>query len=103
MVDRCDVVRVEVPTFLAYAPTAADLAGLADVGLVATVGSASPDFRQRAAAVLGQRSGARVEVLDGVCHLPQREAPEASEKVIRSAAGGPSPGRIRSRPIATRW
>ena len=77
-----------MPAFIAFAPTAADLARLTDVALVASVGSPSPRWRQQAAAVLAQRAGARVEVLDGVRHLPQLEAPEAFEKVIRAAAGG---------------
>ncbi|MEA2826018.1 MAG: hypothetical protein QOG43_457 [Actinomycetota bacterium] len=83
---RSEVIRAEVPAFIEFAPTDADLARLADVALVATVGSTSPPWRQLAAAVLGERAGARVEVIDGVRHLPQLEAPEAFEKVIRAAA-----------------
>jgi pimeloyl-ACP methyl ester carboxylesterase len=88
IVARSDVIRAEVPAFIGFAPTDADLARLADVALVATVGSTSPTWRQLAAAVLGERAGARVEVVDGVRHLPQLEAPEAFEKVIR-ATGAP--------------
>ena len=58
IVHRSDVVRAEVPAFIEFAPTAADLARLADVALVATVGSTSPSWRQLAAAVLGERAGA---------------------------------------------
>ena len=89
---RCDVVRAEVPAFIEFAPSAADLARLADVVLVACVGSTSPPWRRLAAGVLGERAGATVEVIDGVRHLPQLEAPEAFEKVIRAAAGGHEPG-----------
>ncbi|MEA2902456.1 MAG: hypothetical protein QOH36_2343 [Actinomycetota bacterium] len=88
---RCEVIRAEVPAFIEFAPTDADLARLTDVALVATVGSASPRWRQLAAAVLGERAGARVEVVDGARHLPQLEAPAAFEKVIRGAAGGREP------------
>ncbi len=84
---RHEVVRAEVPEFIAFAPSAADLARLSPTTLVATVGRRSPEWRQRAAAVLGARAGARVEVLDRVRHLPQIEAPEAFEKVVRGAAG----------------
>lgn len=79
------MVRAEVPEFLAFAPTAADLAGLTDVVLAASLGSLSPKPRRKAAAVLARRAGATVEVLDGVRHLPQLEAPAAFEKVIREA------------------
>ena len=89
--ERYEVVRAEVPAFIGFAPTTADLAHLTDLALVATVGSASPRWRQLAAAVLGERAGARVEVIDGVRHLPQLEAPEAFEKVIRAAAAGREP------------
>jgi pimeloyl-ACP methyl ester carboxylesterase len=81
------VVRAEVPAFIAFAPTAADLARLVDVPLVASLGSLSPEPRRQAAAVLSRRAGARVAVLDGVRHLPQLEAPAAFEKVIREAIG----------------
>ena len=86
IVERYEVVRAEVPAFIEFAPTIADLAGLTEVALVASVGSASPRWRQLAAVVLGERAGARVEVIDGVRHLPQLEAPEAFEKIIRAAA-----------------
>ncbi|MEA2686657.1 MAG: (E)-2-((N-methylformamido)methylene)succinate hydrolase [Actinomycetota bacterium] len=84
---RRDVIRAEVPDFIAFAPAAEDLARLADVALVATVGARSPEFRQVAARVLVERTAARLEVLDGVRHLPQLDAPEAFEKVVRTAAG----------------
>ncbi|MDX6410043.1 MAG: (E)-2-((N-methylformamido)methylene)succinate hydrolase [Gaiellaceae bacterium] len=84
---RRDVIRAEVPEFIAFAPAAEDLARLADVALVATVGAQSPDFRQVAARVLVERTAARLEVLDGVRHLPQLDAPEAFEKVVRTASG----------------
>ncbi len=86
IVDRCEVVRAEVPAFIEFAPTAADLGGLAAVALVAGVGATSPLWRRLAAAVLGERAGATVEVIEGARHLPQLEAPEAFEKVIRAAS-----------------
>jgi pimeloyl-ACP methyl ester carboxylesterase len=82
---RSAVVRAEVPEFIAFAPAPTDLARLADVALVATVGSLSPEPRRQVAATLGLRAGARVEVLDGVRHLPQLEAPAEFEKLIRAA------------------
>jgi pimeloyl-ACP methyl ester carboxylesterase len=82
--DRADVVRAEVPEFIAFAPSAADLAALSALPLVASVGGVSPPMRQRAAAVLAERAGASVEVLAGVRHLPQLEAPAAFEKLIRA-------------------
>ncbi len=87
IVGRCEVVRAEVPAFIEFAPTGADLARLAAVALVAGVGSTSPPWRRLAAAVLGDRAGATVEVIDGARHLPQLEAPEAFEKLIRAATG----------------
>jgi len=91
IVRRQEVVRAEVPAFLEFAPTDADLARLADLALVAAVGSTSPPWRRLAAAVLGERAGARVEVVDGARHLPQLEAPAAFEKVIRSTGGAREP------------
>ena len=88
---RSEVVRAEVPEFIAFAPTTADLARLVDVSIVASLGARSPEPRRQAAAVLSRLAGARIEVLDGVRHLPQLEAPEAFEKAIRAAirtAGG---------------
>jgi pimeloyl-ACP methyl ester carboxylesterase len=83
------VMRAEVPAFLAFAPSAADLARLVEVPLVASLGSLSPEPRRQAAAVLADRAGARVEVLEGVRHLPQLEAPAAFEKLIRAAQPAP--------------
>jgi len=80
---RWEVVRLEVPAFVAFAPSAADLTRLSAVNLVTSVGARSPAFRQLAAGVLLDQAGARVDVLDGVRHLPQLEAPEAFEKLIR--------------------
>jgi len=82
---RSEVVRAEVPEFIAFAPTTSDLARLVNTSLVASLGSRSPEPRRQAAAVLSRRTGARVEVLHGVRHLPQLEAPAAFEKVIREA------------------
>ncbi len=84
---RWQVVRAEVPEFIAFAPTRADLARLRELTLVASVGSLSAEPRQQAASVLSQRAGAMIAVLDGVRHLPQLEAPEAFEKIIRVATG----------------
>ncbi len=85
---RWEVVRAEVPEFVAFAPSAADLGRLSRMPLVTTVGSRSPQCRHLAAGILSQLAGARVEILDGVRHLPQLEAPKAFEAVIRAAAGG---------------
>lgn len=82
---RWEVIRAEVPAFIAFAPVAADLAALTEIALVASVGSLSPEPRKQAAAVLARRAGATVEVLDGARHLPHLEAAEAFEKVIRAA------------------
>lgn len=80
-----DVIRAEVPAFVGFAPAAADLARLAAVHLVASVGSTSPARRRRAASILADRAGARVAVLDGACHLPHLEAPAEFVSVIRAA------------------
>jgi pimeloyl-ACP methyl ester carboxylesterase len=85
---RSAVVRAEVPAFVDFAPTPADLARLSKTALVASVGSVSPRARQRAAAVLCDRAGATVEVLEGARHVPQLEAPAAFEQVIRAASPG---------------
>ena len=102
---RCEVVRAEVPEFIAFAPTAADLARLVGVALVATVGSRSPEPRQAGGGRAGSAGGGEVEVLEGVRHLPHLEAPEAFEKVIRSRRRLTfvDPARIVDRPPAARW
>ncbi len=82
---RWEVVRAEVPEFIAFAPSAGALAGLEGLGLVATVGSRSPDCRQLAAKVLASHVGADVQVLDGVRHLPHLEAPDRFAAAIRAA------------------
>ena len=84
--NRWEVVRAEVPAFIAFAPSAEALAGLEDVALVATVGSRSPHYRRVAARVLESSARARVNVLDGVRHLPHLEAPERFAAVVRGAA-----------------
>ena len=82
---RWQVVRAEVPEFIAFAPSAEALAGLEGLGLVATVGSRSPECRQLAAKVLAHHVGVKVHVLDGVRHLPHLEAPDRFVAVIRAA------------------
>ena len=80
---RWEVVRAEVPEFIAFAPSAEALAGLEGLGLVATVGSRSPECRRLAAKVLESQAGATVQVLDGVRHLPHLEAPDRFVAAIR--------------------
>ncbi|MEA2703406.1 MAG: hypothetical protein QOD63_1351, partial [Actinomycetota bacterium] len=83
---RWEAVRAEVPEFIAFAPSVEALAGLADIALVATVGSRSPACRQVAAKVLESHTGATVQVLEGVRHLPHLEAPRRFAAAIRAAA-----------------
>ncbi|HVF13640.1 MAG TPA: alpha/beta hydrolase, partial [Acidimicrobiales bacterium] len=85
---RAQVLRAEVPEFAAFAPSAVDLSGLSKMPVVTSVGSRSPQCRHLAAGVLTQLASATMEVLDGVRHLPQLEAPKAFEVVIRAVAGG---------------
>ena len=87
---RWKVVRAEVPEFIAFAPSAQALAGLEGLGLVATVGSRSPECRQLAAKVLAGHVGTDVQVLDGVRHLPHLEAPGSFVAAIRRAEVGAS-------------
>lgn len=82
---RWAVVRAEVPEFIAFAPSAEALAGLEGLGLMATVGSRSPECRRLAAKVLASHLGADVQVLDGVRHLPHLEAPDRFVAAIRAA------------------
>jgi pimeloyl-ACP methyl ester carboxylesterase len=82
---RWAVVKAEVPEFIAFAPTAEALADLRGVGLMATVGSRSPECRQLAAKVLASHLGANVQVLDDVRHLPHLEAPDRFVAAIRRA------------------
>jgi pimeloyl-ACP methyl ester carboxylesterase len=83
--NRWEVVRAEVPEFIAFAPSTDALAGLEDVAVVATVGSRSPGCRQLAAKVLEREAGATVQVLAGVRHLPHLEAPDSFATAIRAA------------------
>jgi len=83
---RWPVIRAEVAAFVTFAPSSADLARVIDVDLVTTVGSRSPRHRQEAAAVVSHQTGARVEIVEGARHLPQLEAPNAFEAVVRQVA-----------------
>ena len=88
-----DVVRTEVPLFLAFAPSAEQLAACA-VPIVVTTGAASAPARHAAAAVLERLAGATVRTVDGAGHLAHWEQPSAFASIIRSAldpADDPAP------------
>lgn len=73
--DRGCVVRHEVPGFLAFAPSIADLRRLRAIPVVSSVGSLSRAQRMAAAQILAEHAGARLEVVRGAGHLLQLDAP----------------------------
>lgn len=91
---HADVVRAEVPLFLAFAPSADELASSA-VPIVVTTGSASAPARHAAAAVLETHAGATARTVDGAGHLVHRERPSSFASIIRAAldrVGEPATG-----------
>jgi pimeloyl-ACP methyl ester carboxylesterase len=84
---RDAVVRAEVPHFLAFAPTSAQLAGLG-ARLVSSVGGESSRIRHAAAAAVGFHTGTSPLVLPGVGHLAQIEDPAALASALRRLEGG---------------
>ncbi len=82
------VVRAEVPLFLAFAPTPAQLAGLAGAPVLSSVGEESPRIRKAAAAVVAGYTARSPAVLPGVGHLAQLEGPAALAGLLRSIEGG---------------
>lgn len=88
-----DAVQAEVPLFLAFAPSAEQLAACA-VPIVVTTGAASPPARHAAAVVLERLAGVTVRAVDGAGHLCHWERPAAFASIIRSAldpASDPAP------------
>lgn len=69
------VVRREVPGFVAFAPSVADLRRLRDIPVVSSVGGSSRAQRMAAAQILAEHAGARLEVVRGAGHLLQLDAP----------------------------
>lgn len=80
---RQAVVRAEVPAFLAFAPTPAQLAGLTGMPLLSTVGGESPSIRRGAAAVVAGGMDISPLVLQGIGHLAQVEGPAALAGALR--------------------
>jgi pimeloyl-ACP methyl ester carboxylesterase len=93
VVARAAVVRHEVPHFLDFSPTSTELAGLAWVPLVSTVGERSRPSRHLAAAAVAAGTGGVPRVLPGVGHLAQIEAPAALSASLRAAEHGALHGR----------
>jgi pimeloyl-ACP methyl ester carboxylesterase len=93
VVARAGVVRHEVPQFLAFSPTSAELAVLARVRLVSTVGAESRRSRHLAAAAVAAWAGGRPRVLPGVGHLAQIDSPAALSAALRAAEDGALDGR----------
>lgn len=76
------VVRHEVPGFLAFAPSVADLRRLRDIPVVSSVGGLSRAQRMAAAQILAEHAGARLEVVRGAGHLLQLDAPAVLARCI---------------------
>jgi pimeloyl-ACP methyl ester carboxylesterase len=93
VVARADVVRHEIPQFLAFSPTSAELGVLARVRLVSTVGAGSRRSRHLAAAAVGACAGGLPRVLPGVGHLAQIDAPAALSGALCAAEDGALDGR----------
>jgi pimeloyl-ACP methyl ester carboxylesterase len=75
--------RHEVPVFAAFAPSAADLAGLSRFPVLTTVGDQSHPDRRAAAQVLAALAHAEVAVVPGSGNAAQLDAPEAFASLIR--------------------
>jgi pimeloyl-ACP methyl ester carboxylesterase len=80
------VVAAEVPGFIAFRPTPADLAGLRALPVLTSVGARSRAQRTAAAAVLAASAGARVEVIPDCAHLVQLEAPVVFARMVARLA-----------------
>jgi pimeloyl-ACP methyl ester carboxylesterase len=98
-----DVVRAEVPLFLAFEPTVEQLASSA-VPIVVTTGGTSASARHAAAAVLERLAGATVRTVDDAGHLAHWEQPSAFASIVRSiirsaldSANDPAPDARRER------
>jgi pimeloyl-ACP methyl ester carboxylesterase len=79
VVERAHVVGAEVPNFASFeAPSLGEL----DVPVLITVGERSPAPRHEAAVRAADLLGGTVEVIAGIGHLPQIEAPDAFARLI---------------------
>lgn len=91
---RAAVVRAEVPRFLEFSPTAAQLRALAGVPLISSVGARSRRSRHLAAAAVASCTNSAPLLLSGVGHLAQLDDPPALAGALRAAEalglqGGP--------------
>jgi pimeloyl-ACP methyl ester carboxylesterase len=84
---RAEIIAREVPHFIAFAPSAADVRGLRAVRLVTSVGGLSPAQRHDAAAMLADHAQAEIAGVPGVAHLVQIDAPVEFARLVLRAAG----------------
>jgi pimeloyl-ACP methyl ester carboxylesterase len=82
---RREEIALEVPHFLAFAPTRADLSLLRSHHLVASLGATSPPARADATDVLVDAAGARRLLVPGAGHLPHVDAPSTFAALLRPA------------------
>lgn len=82
---RADVVRAEVPQFLAFAPTAAQLRSVAGLALLSSVGARSRNSRHLAAAAVSSCTDRAPLLLPDVGHLAQLDDPPALARALRAA------------------
>ena len=82
---RGNVVRAEVPQFLAFSPTSAQLRSIAAVALVSSVGARSRSSRHLAAAAVSACTRTSPIVLPDVGHLAQLDHPAALATAVRGA------------------
>jgi pimeloyl-ACP methyl ester carboxylesterase len=88
---RAWVVAAEVPSFLSFRPTWADLRRLRDRDVIVSIGARSAAPRWEAADVLSLALARPPLVVDGAGHLPQVDAPDRFAELILDTLR-PNPG-----------
>lgn len=80
---HADVIAIEIPQFLAFSPSVADLATLRSLRMVASHGSLSNQARRDVTAALVKHAGAQEVQIEGAAHAAHVDTPEAFAAVIR--------------------
>jgi pimeloyl-ACP methyl ester carboxylesterase len=89
---RESVIRSEVPSFAAFAPTTADLCRARDIPITTTIGSHSGPARRAAADLIERCMGATRSTITGAGHLVQLDRPEQYATCILDAMADPPVG-----------
>lgn len=90
--DRESVIRSEVPSFAAFAPSTGDLCRLRDITITTTIGSRSGAARRAAADLLERSAGASRRTITRAGHLVQLDSPEQFATCILDAMADPQVG-----------